>query len=144
MDITYRGERKPVASNADAGGMSLNRRVRITFTRNVFADMDELRQFLREGTVQHFTVAPGRDTVLTGKTGSTLTFRADAFEDVDGQPVSGPVEIELTEALGAPDMVAYGLARAARPPLGDRWHGEGLATDASGNQLAEEGRTDDS
>ncbi|HQV38995.1 MAG: OmpA family protein [Flavobacteriales bacterium] len=136
VDITYRGERKPVASNADAGGMSLNRRVRITFTRNVFADMDELRQFLREGTVQHFTVAPGRDTVLTGKTGSTLTFRADAFEDVDGQPVSGPVEIELTEALGAPDMVAYGLSTRSDDRLLET---DGmvkvLATDASGNQL---------
>lgn len=136
VDITYRGERKPVADNASEDGMSLNRRVRITFTRNVFANIDELRQALREGSVQHFTVDPRHDTVLRGKAGSTLIFRADAFEDTSGDPVSTPVTVELTEALTALDMVAHGLSTRSDDRLLET---DGMvqvsATDATGNRL---------
>ena len=136
VGITYRGERKPVASNAGEEGMSLNRRVRITFTRNVFADMDELRQALREGSVQHFTVDPSRDTLLKGKAGSTVAFTASAFLDADGRPVSAPVTIELTEALGALEMVAFGLStRSDGRPLETDGMVQVQAADPVGNPL---------
>ncbi len=135
VDIAFRGKRKPVASNANESGMSLNRRVLITFTRNVFANIDELKEALREGSVQHFTVDPRRDTVLRGRAGSTVAFSASAFVDANGNPISSPVDVELTEALGALEMVAFGLSTRSNDRLLET---DGmvqvLARDAAGNQ----------
>ncbi|MEO7080856.1 MAG: OmpA family protein [Flavobacteriales bacterium] len=136
VDIAYRGKRKPVASNANEVGMSLNRRVRITFTQHVFANIDELREALREGSVQHFTVDPRRDTVLRGRAGSTVAFSASAFVDIKGKAISGPVVVELTEALGALEMVAYGLSTRSNDRLLET---DGmvqvLAADTAGNEV---------
>lgn len=136
VKLGYRGERTPVASNANEVGMSLNRRVRITFTRNVFADVDELRQALREGSVQHFQVDPRRDTLLKGRAGSTVAFAASGFVDAKGNRVSSPVTVELTEALGALEMVAFGLStRSDDRLLETDGMVQVLASDPSGNEL---------
>ncbi len=109
VGITYRGERKPVASNAGEDGMSLNRRVRITFTRNVFADTEELRQALRQGSTQAFILDPARDQVVVGLAGVQLAIRAGSFVDDHGAVPASPVKLELTEALGLQAMLANRL-----------------------------------
>ncbi|MBS1580671.1 MAG: OmpA family protein [Bacteroidetes bacterium] len=104
------GERDPIASNGDARGMAENRRVQVSFTRHAFADTEELRQALMEGSVQRFTIDPAKDQVITGAAGVQLAIQAGAWIDAQGRPVQGPVDLELTEATGLQAMLAHRLS----------------------------------
>lgn len=105
-----RGKRAPMASNSNPSGMAENRRVRVVFTSYHFGKLTELREALQEGHVQQYTIDPAKDNTVTGAAGSTVSFKANAFTTQAGQPAKGPVSIELTEALDAMGMIAFGLS----------------------------------
>ncbi|HEY0978302.1 MAG TPA: OmpA family protein, partial [Flavobacteriales bacterium] len=136
VQVERSGELDPLGSNGDASGMALNRRVRLTFTRNYYADTDELRQALTQGSVQRFTVDAASDMEITGKAGVRLRLPAGSLVDALGRPVTGTVNIELTEALGTLAMIGHNLSTRS----GDRMLETGgmlkvSATDANGAEL---------
>lgn len=104
------GELRPIESNADEHGMSVNRRVRITFDRTYYGDTDELRQALTAGSVQCFEIDGGNSSTVVGQAGTSIDFAAGSFVDAKGRRVTGPVTIELTEALGHQAMIGHRLS----------------------------------
>lgn len=110
VSLGSRGKRAPMASNSNPSGMAINRRVRVVFTSYQFGHLDELRAALQEGRQQQFTIDPGMSSTITGAAGTSVSFRANAFTTLAGQPVEGPIRIELTEALDALGMISYGLS----------------------------------
>ena len=45
--------------------------------------------------------------MVTGTNGTTLFFNANTFKDMNGNPVSGPVEIEMIETQSNKDMLLW-------------------------------------
>jgi hypothetical protein len=136
VSIAHLGEREPVASNDHAQGMGLNRRVEVIFIRHLYTDTDELRALLMEGSVQRFVIDPTRDQTIVGAAGARVRFPAGALVDAHGLPATGPVGVELTEALGLRAMLAHQLATRS----GERLLETGgmlrvLANDAQGRPL---------
>lgn len=58
---------------------------------------------------QEFAIRADRDTLLVGKSGTTVHIEKDIFTDSSGHPVSGNVNIELKEALGPLEMILSNL-----------------------------------
>lgn len=110
VELHFSGKRRPVASNADAAGMALNRRVRVVFIRNVFASVQELKEALQKDHVQHFRIDPSKANLITAAGGATVKFASNAFTTSNGSPLDGPVDVVFTEALDALQMVAFGLS----------------------------------
>jgi mono/diheme cytochrome c family protein len=59
---------------------------------------------------QIFTLNTNQDTVIQTKGGMVIAVPANCFLDDDGKPVSGPVELEIKEALDAASMMQAGLS----------------------------------
>jgi hypothetical protein len=136
VEWAFRGEHLPVASNMDESGMAQNRRVRILYTRYWFANTAELSEALRAGSVQHFTIDPSKNNLITGHAGATVAFRAHAFRYADGEPVSSPVSVEFTEALDPMQMVAFRLGtRSGKQLLETDGMVRVLATDETGRRV---------
>lgn len=104
------GEHDPLASNGNAEGMAENRRVSVRYVQHRFADADELRQALVEGSAQHFTLDPSQAQVVRGAGGVELAIPANAFVDALGRPAQGPVDLTLTEALDLQAMLGHDLS----------------------------------
>ena len=136
ITIDRSGEVDPLAPNGRVDGMARNRRVQVTFTRNAFADTEELRRALMEGSVQHFTLDPTKDQVIRGTAGTQLQFAAGSFMDAQGRPVQDPVELELTEALGLQAILAHQLStRSGSRMLETGGMLKVQVTDVAGNEL---------
>ena len=60
-----------------------------------------------ESEKQTFTINPTTDYMVTGVNGTTLFFNANTFEDMNGNTVSGPVEIEMIETQSNKDMLLW-------------------------------------
>ncbi|MBL7981043.1 MAG: OmpA family protein [Flavobacteriales bacterium] len=130
------GERDPLASNRNEHGMALNRRVKVTFTRHYFADTEELRRALMEGSIQRFTIDPTKEQTIVGAAGVQVRFEAGSFIDAHGRAVQGAVQVEMTEAVGLQAMLAHQLSTRS----GERMLETGgmlrvQATDENGNAL---------
>lgn len=110
------GERRPVVRSATEEGLAINRRVQVVFIHRDYGDLDGLMRELGEGTVQHFTIDPAVDQLIQGANGTSLFVPANAIVDEGGRSVSGPVTVQLTEALEYEAMAAHGLSTRA----GDR------------------------
>lgn len=110
ITVDRSGERDPLATNTTDDGQAVNRRVRITFTRHVFANTEELRHALQEGSVQHFTIDPTQEQTVRGTAGVHVRFPVGCFIDEHGGTVRTPVTVELTEALGLDAMLAHQLS----------------------------------
>ncbi|MCB0767354.1 MAG: OmpA family protein, partial [Flavobacteriales bacterium] len=110
VQVQHSGEQRPLESNAHERGMAVNRRVRITFDRTYYGSVNELRTALTAGTVQRFEIDPGRQTSICGAAGTRIDLAAHAFVDANGRRVSGPVTVELTEALAHQAMIGHRLS----------------------------------
>ena len=62
-----------------------------------------------ESEKQTFTINPSTDYMVTGVNGTTLFFNANTFEDMNGNTVSGPIEIEMIETQNNKDMLLWNL-----------------------------------
>lgn len=60
-----------------------------------------------ESAKQTFTVNPSTDYMVSGINGTTLFFSANTFEDMNGNTVSGPIEIEMIETQSNKDMLLW-------------------------------------
>ncbi len=60
--------------------------------------------------LQHFSVNPGRDTLLRTDGGCTVRVPANCFVDASGKPVKGPVTVQVQEALTPTDLLLGDLA----------------------------------
>ena len=60
-----------------------------------------------ESEIQTFTINPSTDYMVTGINGTTLFFNANTFEDMNGNTVSGPIEIEMIETQSNKDMLLW-------------------------------------
>lgn len=136
VELSFRGEHVPTASNADEGGMSLNRRVRLVHTRYLLSNTNDLCALLHEGQAQHFVIDPQQDNLITGRDGATVAFKAHAFRYPDGRPVTTPVAVDFTEALDGLSMMAFGLSTRSGTRLLET---DGMvyvmATDEAGQQV---------
>ena len=47
-----------------------------------------------ESEIQIFTINPSTNYMVTGINGTTLFFNANTFEDMNGNTVSGPIELK--------------------------------------------------
>ena len=136
ITIDRSGELDPLASNYTDDGMAHNRRVRITFTRHSYADTEELRQALMAGSVQHFTIDPTKDQTVHGAAGIQLQLEASSLVDARGRPATGPVDLELTEALVLQAILAHRLStRSGSRTLETGGMLKVQATDANGAEL---------
>jgi outer membrane protein OmpA-like peptidoglycan-associated protein len=136
VSIDRSGELDPLATNAHGEGMALNRRVQVTFVRHSYADTEELRRALMEGSVQHFNIDPTKAQVIKGTAGTQLIFMANSFMDANGRPVTDTVSLELTEALGLQAILAHQLStRSGSRMLETGGMLKVAATDANGNEL---------
>ncbi|HRH69875.1 MAG TPA: OmpA family protein [Flavobacteriales bacterium] len=130
------GELDPLVPNQNAEGMAHNRRVHVAFTRHSYADTEELRQALMAGSVQHFTIDPTKDQVVCGTAGIQLQLEAGSLVDALGRPANGPVDLELTEALGLQAILAHRLStRSGSRMLETGGMLKVQATDANGAEL---------
>ena len=62
-----------------------------------------------ESEKQTFTINPSTDYMVTGVNGTTLFFNENTFEDMSGNTVSGPIEIEMIETQSNKDMLLWNL-----------------------------------
>ena len=60
-----------------------------------------------ESEIQIFTVNPSTNYMITGINGTTLFFNANTFEDMNGNTVSGPIEIEMIETQSNKEMLLW-------------------------------------
>jgi len=60
--------------------------------------------------VQHFRVNAGRDTLLRTEGGCAVRIPANCFVDASGEPVKGPITVQVQEALTPTDLLLGGLA----------------------------------
>ena len=60
-----------------------------------------------ESEIQIFTINPSTNYMVTGINGTTLFFNANTFEDMNGNTVSGPIEIEMVETQSNKDMLLW-------------------------------------
>src|SRR3990167_5529976 len=63
-----------------------------------------------QSETQRFRVEAGRDTVLKGKKGTLLYFNGNSLVDMNGNPVSGKVEICLKESMEYAEMIGDKLS----------------------------------
>lgn len=60
--------------------------------------------------VQHFTINGGVAKTITAAAGTTILFPAQCFLNAAGETVSGPVQVDIVEALALKDFISGGLA----------------------------------
>jgi hypothetical protein len=60
-------------------------------------------------TTQGYSIDTGKDTILKGQQGTTLRIDKNTFVNSKGEPVKGPVTVELKEVLNPLDMVLGNL-----------------------------------
>lgn len=89
ISFYFSGEQDPLTTNATEAGRSLNRRVDIVFdektippTKTEKDNINELYQLLADEG-QTFCCNPNRDTVLVGRSGTLIHYKAGTFEPVN-------------------------------------------------------------
>lgn len=60
--------------------------------------------------VQHFTIDGGVAKTITAAAGTTILFPAGCFLNAASETISGPVQVEVVEALALKDFISGGLA----------------------------------
>lgn len=66
---------------------------------------------------QTFTLDPKKDTVIETKGGMVLAVPANCFLDKDGKPATGPIDLEVKEALDPATIMRAGLSTESNGKL---------------------------
>ena len=93
------GEWRPLQKNTSAEARQKNRRVEVRLTIYKFENVEELEAVLAEKDRTRQIIDANSRTTVEGKHGMTLHLPAGAFVDETGAPYTGPVLLELQEAL---------------------------------------------
>jgi hypothetical protein len=73
----------------------------------------------REEAMQSFTLVNENGAVITGEQGTTLTFYSNSIVDLNGDPVTGDISIELIEIYDKASMVMNKMPTNGRRDNGD-------------------------
>lgn len=134
--ISAFGERKAIATNGNEEGQALNRRVQVTATVHRWESTAELTERLREGAEQVFRIDPTLEQSLTTAAGATVQLCSLSLVGKDGQPVTGPVDLRITDALGLESIIGHQLSTMSGNQLLETGGMLKLeATDEAGNAL---------
>jgi hypothetical protein len=92
----------PVATNETETGRADNRRTTLTIITDLPAPDWDI-------PLQHFDINSGNETILTTRNGCKITIPGDAFVLPDALPLSGKIELEVTEYNNPAYFIASGI-----------------------------------
>jgi hypothetical protein len=104
------GEQKQQYSNKTEDGRRQNRRVDLVVTTWLINDAATFAQRMASNAPQTFVIDNAQEQRITGRNGTLVIVPPDAFEDENGNPVTGPVDVVITEALTPADWIIHGLS----------------------------------
>lgn len=93
----YWGEDKPLNKNLDLSEKAANRRVELSLKQYYFQDAAGLIDCIKPNDTQSFTINPGQEVIITGKSGTKVQIPANSLVYPDGRPVKEPVTLQLKE-----------------------------------------------
>jgi hypothetical protein len=100
---------EPTAENKTTADTSASAKPADTVkpVRDVNAELEKLNNVLKkyEEQPQHFTVASGKQSVVTGKKGTRIIVDPSVLETEDGKPVGKNIEVELKELTNQTDLL---------------------------------------
>lgn len=136
LEVTTWGERQARRGTDDENALRSDRRVDLVATVTTWTDMEEVLHTLRRDQLQTFVADLTEDYTVKGDRGGRFLIGAGSLVDAEGNPATGPVNIELTEAYTFDDILLAGLTTHS----GDRLLETGgmfriEATDEAGNEL---------
>ena len=91
-----------------------NRRVDVLVQGWYWQGVGSLQDSLATPLAQSYTLDPTEDQLIEGEKGGRFYISANSFVTLDGEEVSGPVEVELTECYSLGDMISLGLTTTAQ------------------------------
>lgn len=91
-----------------------NRRVDIIISGWYWNSVGSLQDSLAQPHVQYHTIDADQDQLLEGLKGGRFYISANSFVTADGEPVTGKVDIDLTECYSLGDMISLGLTTTAQ------------------------------
>ena len=115
--ITFSGERKPIAKNNTEDHMQSNRRVEVSYTYQAFTDIAELDKYLASFGENTFLIKPEKSHKLQGRMGVEVEIPEGAFLSRDGERIGEEVTFTLTEAVDFEAFLGNGLSTASKGRL---------------------------
>ncbi len=100
--IDSKGLLEPKTTNATEEGKAENRRVKLVFTKINFPPKTIGNHKLKE---DFYKIDTSNDEVIKYKSGSVITIPKNAFEDKNGNPITGKVDISYIEYRDPIDIV---------------------------------------
>ncbi len=134
--LTY-GEQRARQNTTDDAERQNDRRVDLVATVTHWESADAAILQARAKQLQSFTITdPSVRQTVRGKQGGVFFIDANSLVGPDGEPVTGPVSIELIEAYDLSDMLIAGLTTTSgNRPLETGGMIKLVATDAAGREL---------
>lgn len=103
------GEYKPLLKNLDEENRSANRRVEVELTVFRFENVEELEAVLSNQTKSQHIIDPLQRSQVEGEHGTALHIPPNSFVTRKGESYTGPVVIELQEALNMGQFISNQL-----------------------------------
>ena len=100
--LDAKGFNEPKTSNYTQDGKAINRRVSIQITKRIYPEKVIGNHTLKE---DFYSVDTANDEIIKYKTGSVITIPKNSFEDKNGNPVTGKVDISYIEYRDPIDIV---------------------------------------
>lgn len=91
-----------------------NRRVDVIISGWYWEGVGSLQDSLAQPHVQYYTLDADQDQLLEGEKGGRFYISANSFVTAAGEPVTGKVDIDLTECYSLGDMISLGLTTTAQ------------------------------
>jgi hypothetical protein len=114
MQTRAMGEQLAGNDQNDEERQQQNRRVDIMLESWQFSSLTSIQDSLRQPLIQQFSFDNNEAYLLEGAKGGRFLFPANSFETADGQAITGPVEVKLTECYSLSDMISLGLTTTAQ------------------------------
>lgn len=103
------GEFQPLLKNHHAENRSKNRRVEVKLTVFRFENVEELEAVLADQTKSQHIIDPLQRSQVEGEHGTALHIQPHSFVSKNGEIYSGPVIIEMQEALNMGQFISNQL-----------------------------------
>ena len=108
-EVSTFGEQRAKTNTTDDVERRTDRRVDLVATVTGWTDANAALAAARQPMLQRMTIDPTKQQVIQGKKGGRFFLQANSLVDADGNPVDGPVTVELIEAYDLSDMLLAGL-----------------------------------
>lgn len=105
-----RGERELITTEASHQAKQKNRRVELKYKYTDYDSVEEMITELEGSSAQQtHMISTAEAQLIDLKGGTTVYVPKGAFVNKDGEPIEGPVELEIIEAFTLTDFVAHNL-----------------------------------